>query len=146
MIALLVLAAAAAVAAPPHAQPRTAKAVVAADEAWLKAEIGGDVEALNDLLVPDYVTVGPVGRMTGRDALIAAARRRGASAERAAAVAAWRATHPTRPVVRLFGDTAVLRWERAGAEEPAALSSVDVFVYAGGAWRAIYSQHSTVSS
>lgn len=126
--------------------PHTAAAVIAADDAWLQAEIHGDAVTLSALLEPGYVTVGVDGKATTRDVLIAAAAKRGDQPSRAEQVRAWKASHPTRPSVGIFGDTAVLTWVVIRQDGAAPVSSCDVFVYRAGAWRAIYSQHSSASA
>ena len=128
------------------AEPRTAAVVIAADDAWLRAEIRGDARALETLLAPGYRTVGVDGKVISREALLAGAVKRGYSAERAQQVAAWKASHPTKPSVTLFNDTAVLTWLVDAPDAAGPVSSCDVFVYEHGAWRAVYSQHSTASA
>lgn len=132
----------AAAAQPPDA--RTAEAVLAVDESWLKAEIAGDADTLNALLLDGYVSVGPDGKVSTKQALVDGSRRRGKSEKLAQQVAAWKAAHPTRGDVVFFGDTAVLRWVSTNPGEP--VSSADVFVFRDGHWRAIYSQHSTAAN
>jgi hypothetical protein len=123
------------------AQPKTAEAVLAADDAWLKAEVAGDTAALDQLLMPEYRTVAASGKVADKAMLIAHARKAGGSPELAAQVAAWKAAHPIRGEVSIFGDTAVLRWVLIKPENGDPVSSSDIFVYRGGQWRAIYSQH-----
>jgi hypothetical protein len=57
-------------------------------------------------------------------------------------VNAWKATHSEKPVVTIFGDTAVLAWTSAKPGDDAVLSC-DIFVYKDGHWHAAYSQHTT---
>lgn len=125
-------------------EPRTAEAVVAADEAWLKAEVKGDSKALRSLLLPDYVSVSDDGRVTTGPELIARAARRGADPATAAAVASWKRSHSVRPHVRIDGDIAILTWE-LGSGADGRVSSSDIFVHRAGHWRAAYSQHSAAS-
>lgn len=131
-------------AAPPAAQ--TADAVVALDKAWLDAEVRGDGDFLDHLLLDGYVSVGTDGTVTPKARLVDGARKRGASAERAALVKQWQAAHPTRGDVAMFGDTAILSWVSTSPATAEHVSSVDIFVYRGGEWRAIYSQHSSAAS
>ena len=128
------------------AEPRTAGAVRAADDAWGMAEVRGDASFVDELLLPEYRSVGPAGAVTTKATIVDHARTRGPSADMAANVAAWRAAHPTRADVVIVGDTAVLTWVliRPGAGEP--VSSCDIFVYRDGRWRALYSQHSVASA
>ena len=126
-------------------EERTAEAVVRADLAWGDAETRGDVAFVSALLLDNYVSVASNGRATTRAEIIESTRRHGGSPERAALVAAWRAAHPTRSEVTLSGDTAILKWVSTQAGADGTVSSVDVFAYTDGRWRALYSQHSTAS-
>ena len=122
-------------------EARTASAVQAADDAWGAAEAQGKAAFVDQLLAPGYRSIGPDGKTTDKAAIVAHARAFGKSPERAAKVAAWKAAHPSRAVVTLFGDTAVLNWVSTKAGEEQRIYSCDIFVYRGGHWRAIYSQH-----
>lgn len=135
----------AAVTGAPSAEPRTAQAVIAADESWSVAEGQGDAAHLEQLLLPGYVSVSANGAVTSREAIVRKARARSPSdlARLRTAMAGWRAAHPSQPQDTLFGDTAVLRWLVTGGA--GSTSSVDVFVYRGAHWRAAYSQHTGAS-
>lgn len=126
---------------PSSADARTADAVKAVDDAWGKAEESGDVAYVDWLLLPGYQSVGHAGEIKTKDAILSNARPHPGSSDRAAKIAAWKVAHPIRPEVSIFGDTAVLTWfsMKPGASQP--ISSVDVFVYRGGHWHAVYSQH-----
>jgi hypothetical protein len=93
-----------------------------------------------------YRSIDAAGKVIGKEVIVESARKRGASGERAAKMAAWKAAHPVRGDVKIFGDTAVLTWVSLKAETIGAISSCDIFVYRDGHWRAIYSQHSQVSN
>src|SRR6185437_15805426 len=61
---------------------------------------------------------------------------------RKAEIAKWKAEHPQKPVVQIFGDTAVLMWT---ADAPdGRINSCDIFAYRDGHWRAVYSQDTKV--
>ena len=122
-------------------EPHDAAGVVAADDAWLQAEIKGDGDFLDRLLIDGYRSVGNDGKVTDKAAIVGKARARGNSPDMAARVAKWRAEHPSRTAVTIAGDTAILTWisTKPGAGDP--VSSCDIFVYEGGHWRALYSQH-----
>jgi hypothetical protein len=136
-------------AATAHAsEPKTVEAVVAADDGWLKAEVSGDVQFLDRLLLPEYVSIGTDGTVTPKAKIVAHAGSRSAE-ERTklqALITEWKATHDVRPQVTIIGDMAVLTWvvDKPGANDP--VSSCDIFVYRAGGWHAIYSQHSTAAS
>ncbi|CAM3253127.1 Nuclear transport factor 2 family protein [Sphingomonas antarctica] len=141
----LILAVTTAAPAKPAVEPKTAAAVQAADDAWGAAEANGDAAFVDGLLLPGYVSVGPTGKVTTKAAIVAGARKRGRSAAFAAEVAAWKAEHPSRAEVSLFGDTAVLTWVLTKPDLREPISSSDVFVYRQGRWLAVYSQHTSVS-
>lgn len=126
-------------------EPHDAAGVVAADDAWLQAEIKGDGDFLDRLLADGYRSVSNDGKVTGKDAIVGKARARGNSPEVAARVAKWKAEHPTHPTVTIAGNTAVLTWisSKPGSGDP--VSSCDIFVYEGGHWRALYSQHTAAA-
>jgi hypothetical protein len=130
---------------PTSPDPHTAAAVRSADDAWAAAEEAGDAAFVDWLLLPGYQSVGANGKATSKAAIVAHTTQiltdphaRGA---RAAAVAAWKANHPSQAVVTLYGTTAVLTWVSAGASGKDAVYSCDIFFYREGHWRAIYSQH-----
>jgi hypothetical protein len=131
---------------PSSPDARTPETVQAADDAWSRAEEGGDVAYVDWLLLPGYRSVGHAGEITTKDGILASTRQHAGSAEWATKVAAWKAAHPIRPEVSIFGDTAVLTWftTKPGTSEP--ISSVDVFAYRGGHWHAVYSQHTDASA
>jgi hypothetical protein len=128
------------------AQPKTAEAVLAADDAWLKAELAGDTKFLDQLLLPEYRSVGAGGKVADKSKIIAHAQKAGGTPELAAQVASWKAAHPIRGEVSIFGDTAVLRWVLIKPENGDPVSSSDIFVYRDGQWRAIYSQHTSAEN
>lgn len=126
-------------------EPRSAAAVIAADDQWLQAEIRGDADFLDALLLPGYRSIGAKGEISDKRHLVDGARRRGASPAMAETVRAWKAAHPTHADVQIIGDTAVLTWVLDKSDGSAPVSSCDIFVYRDGRWRAIYSQHSLAS-
>lgn len=137
--------AAAIMAAPAVAtEPHSVAAVIAADDAWLQAEVRGDGDFLDGLLLPGYQSVGVDGKALTKAQLVANARKRGNDPARLAEVKAWRAAHPSHAEVLLSGDTALLRWQLDGAKA-GLTSSSDIFVYTDGRWRALYSQHSSAA-
>lgn len=122
---------------------RTASAVLAVDEGWTDAEIKGDANFVDALLLPEYRSIGAGGKIADKAAIVASSRARGPHSDFGKMVADYKATHPTRGEVKLNGDTAILTWVSLvpGKGEP--IASCDIFVYRGGRWRALYSQHST---
>jgi hypothetical protein len=122
------------------AEPHTAAAVEAADQAWGDAESNGDKAYVDWLLLPGYQSVGEAGKSADK-AMIVGSVSAAHSAERKAKVDAWKATHSEKPVVTIVGDTAVLAW--TSTKPDAAVMSCDVFAYKDGHWHAVYSQHTT---
>ena len=64
---LIMLAAAPAFAA----EPRTAAAVIAADKAWGEAEVAGNADFVDRLLLTGYVSIGPDGKTTTKEKIVA---------------------------------------------------------------------------
>jgi hypothetical protein len=119
----------------------TAAAVKAVDQHWLDAELDGDTAYLGDLLLPGYRSVGADGTVHPREAIIAhAAANRGSGRQRHE-VEAWIKAHPSAQSVVLQGDTAILSFYDPALGPDRGVRSADVFVYVGGRWRALYSQH-----
>ena len=134
------------VAAAPNHPPeqRTAEAVSAASEAWSIAEMDGDAAYVNWLLLPGYVSVDPSGARHDKEAIVAGARKRPAEDRKTAEAefAAYRAAHPYRSDVRLFGDTAIVSYLSMATAPGDPIKSSDIFVYRNGHWHGVYSQHS----
>ena len=123
--------------------PHTAEAVIAADEHWGQAEVDGDSQYVENLLLDGYRSIGSGGKVTTKAQIVKGAKDRGKSAEYAKMVTDWKAKHPSEASVTIFGDTAVLTWTPTYAGPKPPVNSSDIFVYRNGAWHAIYSQHST---
>jgi hypothetical protein len=123
-------------------EPRTEAAVRAADDAWGEAEKRGDADFVEQLLLPEYRSIGSDGKITSKAVIVDHTRARGASSEYAKQVDEWKTAHPERAEVRITGDTAVLTWvpDKPGA---AVIFSCDIFVYRSGRWHGIYSQHTS---
>jgi len=119
-----------------------AAAVIAVDDHWLQAEVSGDTAYLGRLLLPAYRSVSPDGSVHPRAAILAHAVANRGSDKARRQVEAWLKTHPAHPSVVIQGDTAILSFYDGDAAAPGALRSSDIFVYVGGHWRALYSQHS----
>ena len=127
-------------------EPRTLAAAEAVDKAWSVAETQGDTAFLEKMLAPEYRSVGATGKVTPKAAIVEHARKNQdpvAQAEAAREVEAWRAAHPYRTAATLIGDTAILTFISTTPDAPEVITSSDVFVYLGGAWHAVYSQHTS---
>jgi hypothetical protein len=121
---------------------RSEAAVIAVDQHWLEAELGGDTAYLEQLLLPEYRSVDANGAVHSRAAIVAhAARSRGSDAQRRK-VEAWLKAHPSGQSVVIHGDTAILSFYDPAKGAANDVRSSDIFVYVGGRWHALYSQHS----
>lgn len=127
--AVLVLAACPACAQDAEHQ-KTAAGVQATEDHWSAAFLSGDEAYLNRLLDDAYVSVGRTGKPRPKAEIVALARK----------VAAMPKQPYDKPKSRidLRGDTAIFTF--SGKDE----TSVDVFYWQDGAWRAWYSQHTAV--
>jgi hypothetical protein len=124
-------------------QPKTAAAVIAADDGWEKAEESGNVAYVDNLLLPDYRSVNADGSVHDKAAILANAKQNRGSAEHAAKVAKWLAAHPMGTTAVLQGDTAILTFYLKPLGPEKGIMSSDIFVYRDGQWHALYSQHTT---
>jgi hypothetical protein len=132
-------------AAQPPAEPKTAAAIIAADNAWGDAEKKGDADFVDKLLLPEYRSVGADGKVTTKATIVEHTRARGASAAYAQEVDAWKAAHPEHPEVTINDNTAVLIW--VSDQAPAGrVASCDIFTYRDGRWHGTYSQHTSATT
>lgn len=123
-----------------------AAAVIAVDDHWLQAEVGGDTEYLGQLLLPAYRSVSPDGSVHPRAAILAHAVANRGSDKARREVDAWLKAHPSHPSVVIEGDTAILSFYASDDMTPGVVRSSDIFVYVDGHWRALYSQHSALAT
>lgn len=123
---------------------RSEAAVIAVDQHWLEAELGGDTAYLDQLLLPEYRSVDADGAAHPKAAIMAhAAKNRGSDKARRK-VEAWLKTHPSGQSVVIRGDTAILSFYDPARGAATDVRSSDIFVYVDGRWHALYSQHSVV--
>ena len=137
-VALLFLSITAASATP---QPKTAAAVIAADQGWSKAEETGDTAYVDNLLLPDYRSVNADGSVHDKAAILSNTKKHAGSQDYAAKVAQWEAAHPMDTAAVIQGDTAILTFRLKSLAQDKGIMSSDIFVYRDGEWHAIYSQH-----
>jgi hypothetical protein len=117
----------------------TPRAVIAVDDRWSQAEVGGDTAWLNSMLLPEYRSISVDGKVLDKQTLLAhAARNRGSDMMRKR-VEAWLKTHPTKESVAMRGNVAILSF--SDPKTGRVLSS-DIFIYQDRGWHALYSQHS----
>jgi Domain of unknown function (DUF4440) len=122
-------------------QPKTAAAVIAADDGWSKAEETGDVAYVDNLLLPEYRSVSADGSIHDKATILAHTKKNVGSQDYAAKVAKWQADHPMDTAAVIQGDTAILTFRLKSVAPEKGIMSSDVFVYRDGEWHAIYSQH-----
>lgn len=126
----------------PNETAKTAAAVMAVDQHWLEAEVGGDTAWLDAMLMPDYRTVGADGKVGDKAAILRSATKNRGSDKMRKEVDAWQKAHPTRQSVVLHGDAAILTFSDPKTGH---ILSSDTFIYRDGGWHALYSQHSKVA-
>ena len=122
-------------------QPKTAAAVIAADDGWSKAEETGDVAYVDHLLLPGYRSVSADGSVHDKAAILANTKKHVGSQDYATKVVQWQAAHPMDTAAVIQGDTAILTFRLKSVASDKGIMSSDIFVYRDGQWHAIYSQH-----
>jgi hypothetical protein len=157
-VATLAAAAFVAVVAHPHAidahaqdasadeTQRSEAGVMAVDNHWSIAELSGDADWLDQMLLPEYRSVGNTGAAhTKAEIVSGAAKRKGTDPAKARMeFATYQKEHPFGSTVELHGDTAVITFYDATLGPDKGIKSSDVFVYIDGHWHAMYSQHTAV--
>lgn len=128
-------------AAPTKPQPKTAAAVIAADDGWLKAEETGDTAYVDNLLLPEYRSVNADGSVHDKAAILASTQKNAGSTARSVADEKWLAAHPMGTTALIQGDTAIVTFYLKPLGPQKGIMSSDIFVYRDGQWHAIYSQH-----
>jgi hypothetical protein len=125
---------------------KTAAAVKAVDDHWGEAEVRGDTAYLNQLLLPGYRSVASNGVAYSKSQILTGAAKKIGPAAMAKAVAdsaAYTNAHPYSVSVLLQDNTAVLSFYSKALGPDKGVKGSDIFIYTGGHWHAIYSQHST---
>jgi hypothetical protein len=140
-VAVLFLPASGLAASSAKVQPKTAAAVIAADNGWDKAENTGDVAYVDNLLLPDYRSVSADGSVHDKAAILSNAKKNIGSTDHATKVAKWQAAHPMGTLAMIQGDTAIVTFYLKPLGPEKGVMSSDIFVYRAGEWHAIYSQH-----
>ncbi|MFC5527560.1 nuclear transport factor 2 family protein [Rhodanobacter ginsengisoli] len=146
MTAIMSAAASAVHATPTDETARTAAAVIAVDQHWLEAELGGDTAWLDQMLLPEYRSVGADGKAHPKAAILASAEKNRHSDRKRHEVEAWLKAHPSGQSVVIHGDTAILSFYDPALGPQQGVRSSDIFVYVDGRWHALYSQHSSARS
>lgn len=127
---------------------QTEAAVMAVDKHWSIAELTGDTAWLDQMLLPEYRSVGNTGVAHPKADIVAgAAKRKGtdlATAEQK--MAAYEKEHPYGSSVVIHGNTAVVSFYDPTLGPQKGVKSSDIFVYVDGRWHAMYSQHTAVQN
>lgn len=131
MLSLIVFAAALAVSPP---QTPDVAGVRIAEDGWNMAFITGDAAALDALLTPAYVSVGSNGVARDKVTII-----KGAQTYAAQHPGQKPTPLPPSSTIEVLGTTALVRHH---AEHE---TSMDLFKFEGGRWRAVYSQHTAIA-
>jgi len=98
----------------------------------------GDTAWLDSMLSAKYRSINADGKVLDKPTLLAHAAKNRTSDEMSKVVQAWQKTHPTRESVVMRGDVAILSFANP---QTGRVRSSDIFIYEGGAWHALYSQH-----
>jgi hypothetical protein len=122
--------------------------VIAVDNHWSIAELSGDTDWLDHMLLADYRSVGNSGAVHSKAEIVAgAAKRKGTDVAKARLdFATYQKEHPYGTAVELQGDTAIITFYDTSLGPDKGVKSSDVFVYIDGHWHAMYSQHTAVHS
>jgi hypothetical protein len=121
----------------------TEAGVIAVDEHWSVAEMTGDTDWLDQMLLPEYRSVNNDGTVHAKAAIVAgAAKRKGADLAKAKQeFADYQKQHPYGTAVAMHGDTAIITFYDPTLGPQKGVKSSDIFVYLDGRWHAMYSQH-----
>ena len=105
-----------------------------AENRWSEAFVSGDTATLDALLDTDYVSTGANGKPRAKAEIIGLA-----SAYAKAHPGEHAKPLPATSTIRVIGNAAVVQHRNAGD------TSVDVFYFKDGRWRAWYSQHTRIA-
>ena len=130
----------------PHESEKTQAGAQAADDHWLRAEVDGDTDFLEQMLLPGYRSIGATGVAHSREQIIAGAVKNKDSDAMKEKVAAWRKAEPTEIAVLLHGNVAVVSFYDPALGPDKGVRSSDILVYEDGGWHAVYSQHAAAKS
>jgi Domain of unknown function (DUF4440) len=109
------------------------------EDKWDEAFLRGKTEYLECLLAPDYASISPKGTHDRAWELEHASKNKGSSEPITEVPGMTFEVHGNTGVVRLFKPASA-----DGKQPPQYMA--DIFAFEDGAWRAVYSQHTTVAS
>jgi hypothetical protein len=122
---------------------RTEAGVMAVDRHWSIAELSGDTEWLNQMLLPEYRSISDDGTAHSKEAIVAGAmKRKGTDLAKAEdTFASYGKEHPYASAVVIHDTTAIISFYDPTLGPQKGVKSSDIFVYLDGHWHAMYSQH-----
>jgi hypothetical protein len=122
---------------------RNEAGVMALENHWSIAELSGDTDWLQQMLLPEYRSVNTDGSAHSKEAIVAgAAKRKGTDTTKAQLeFATYRKEHPYGSAVVIHDNTAVISFYDPTLGPQKGVKSSDIFVYLDGCWHALYSQH-----
>jgi hypothetical protein len=122
---------------------RSEAAVLAVEDHWEQAEGTGDLTYLQQLLLPEYRSVGSNGNVHAKADILAHAAKNHGSDQGVKEIEAYHKAHLIGHTVVLSGDVAVVSFYDQTLGPQKGVRSADIFVYNNG-WHAAYSQHTEV--
>jgi hypothetical protein len=125
---------------------RTEAGVMAVDRHWSIAELSGDTDWLNQMLLPEYRSVNTDGTAHAKEAIVASAmKRKGTDLAKAKdQFATYQKEHPYGSAVAIHDNTAIVTFYDQALGPQKGVRSSDIFVYLDGHWHAMYSQHTSL--
>ena len=132
--------------APPGANEheQSEAGVRATEDHWSLAELTGQTDWLESMLMPGYRSVDSNGTAHSKERIVAGAAKNKGSTDGKAKLDAYMKDHPSGTSVVVHGNIAVVSFYDLSLGPDKGVKSSDVFLYEGGAWHAAYSQHGTV--
>jgi hypothetical protein len=132
--------------APPGANEheQSEAGVRATEDHWSVAEMTGQTDWLESMLMPGYRSIDTHGVAHSKERIITGAAKNKGSTDGKAKLDAYRKDHPSGTSVMVRGNIAVVSFYDLALGPDNGVKSSDIFVYDGGAWHAVYSQHGTV--
>jgi len=132
--------------APPGANEheQSEAGVRATEDHWSLAEVTGQTDWLESMLMPGYRSVDADGSAHSKERIVAGAAKNKGSTDGKAKLDAYRKDHPSGTSVVVHGNIAVVSFYDLSLGPDKGVKSSDVFLYEGGAWHAAYSQHGAV--
>jgi len=132
--------------APPGANEheQSEAGVRATEDHWSLAEVTGQTDWLESMLMPGYRTVDTHGVAHSKERIIAGAAKNKGSTDGQAKLDAYLKEHPSGTSIVVHGTIAVVSFYDPALGPDNGVKSSDIFMYEGGAWHAVYSQHGTV--